>query len=120
MNITITRENIAAYLAAIGPAKYNPGDSRIVYKLYVTFDQKLVPAGSHDWGFFATRNVMSLLGCECEADLDALDDDFEFDNSLLGENTLDNPEFAAVVDDIYNQVVTFFEDNADKIEKYYL
>lgn len=121
MKIVFTREAIAAHLANTKDMRYDLGDSYVTYCLRMTPKQELVTKDdNYEFTFTARRDVMRYLGCKTEADLDDLyDAGIMLDYTLLGDMTLDNPEFAAVVDDLYAQAEKIFTENASLIDSWY-
>lgn len=95
----ITREAIAAALAENQSVEMETPNAATYY-LHVTEDQEIV--GSYRKAaasFHADRDITEFNG----------EDDEDFDsNGLCETETLDNPEFAAVVEDLYQQVVEYF------------
>ena len=115
MPITFTRESIAASIAATNDMKYLPGSAYVIYYLRMTPKQEFAARGKAEFTFRAKRDVTRYLGCDPED----MDDDFEFDYTLLGSHDLANPEFSAVVDDLYKQAVEIFTKNAALIDSWY-
>lgn len=95
----ITREAIAAALAENQSIEIESPNAATYY-LHVTDDQEIVSSYREAAAsFHADRDITEFDGDD--------DEDFDF-NALYDTETLDNPEFAAVVDDLYRQAAEYF------------
>lgn len=95
----ITREAIAAALAENQSIEIATADIATYY-LHVTDDQEIVSSYREAAAsFYADRDITAFNGEDEEY--------FDF-NALYETETLDNPDFAAVVDDLYRQVAEYF------------
>lgn len=95
----MTREAIAAALAENQSIEMETPDTATYY-LHVTDDQEIVSSyRKAAVSFHADRDISAFDGED--------DEDFDF-NGLYETETLDNPDFAAVVEDLYQQVAEYF------------
>lgn len=101
MKITFTRESIAAQLIDCQSMEYEGGSS-CTYYLHMTDDQQMLRTfQGEDVCFKAIRDITPYMD----------DEDF---TRLYDDETLENADFAAVVDDLYNQAVAYFADLDDE------
>lgn len=101
MKITFTRESIAAQLIDCQSMEYE-GGSTCTYYLHMTDGQEMLPGRSGaDVTFKADRDFTPYME----------DEDF---TRFYYDETLDNADFAAVVDELYKQAVEYFTDLDDE------
>lgn len=95
MNITFTRESIAAHLANVQSMEHNAPDT-CTYYLHMTDEQQLVDGyACADVTFKAERDFTPYMG----------DEDF---SRFYDDEVLTNADFAAVVDSLYAQAIAHF------------
>lgn len=100
MKITFTREAIADHLINAPSAELESKDT-FTYYLHMTDDQQLLNGRSGaDITFKAYRDFTPY----------AVEEDPDDLTHFFDSETLDTPDFAAVVDDLYEQAVAYFNE----------